>query len=167
LEASLVFFALLAQTNGPGADEAIGWAERMNKGGVPVISLVVAIVAVAGLVLMFKKLLSKGDSFTELERGYRASIEEKAKQDRIDAENRLKDAKLDSDKRADREMAMMKERLAAEKESDATLAQAVHVIERVISVMDKVEHKLDAVDNLSRKLDDLIDRLRRQDERRL
>ena len=157
---------LLAQTGTPSPDEAIGWAERMNKGGVPVIALVVAIAAVVGLIFMFRKLLDKADQFTDLEKGYRASIEEKARQDRIDAENRLKDADAKAEKRSERELAMMKERLVAEKEGDATLAQAVHVIERVIQTMDKVDHKMDAVDGLNRKLDDVLAQLRRLEDRR-
>lgn len=157
---------LLAEGNGPGPDDAIGWAEKMTRGGVPVIALVVAIAAVVGLIIVFNKLLAKSDEFKELEKGYRNSIEEKAKQDRIDAENRLKEAKLEADKRADREMSLMKERLVAEKESDATLAQAVHVIERVIVAVEKVERKLDNVDGLAKKLDELADRLRRLEDRR-
>jgi hypothetical protein len=157
---------LLAEGNGGSPDEAIGWAEKMTKGGVPVIALVVAIAAVVALIFIFRKLLDKSEEFKELEKGYRASIESKASQDRADGENRLKEAKLEADKRADREMSLMKERLAAEKESDATLAQAVHVIERVIQGLEKVERKLDSVEALARKLDELADRLRRLEERR-
>lgn len=157
---------LLAEGSSPSPDEAIGWAERMSRGGVAVICLVVAIAAVIGLIFIFRKLLDKSEEFKELEKVYRKTIEDKAKEDRSDAENRLKEAKLDADKRADREMSLMKERLAAEKESDATLAQAVHVIERVIQTVEKVERKLDNVDVLARKLDELADRLRRLEERR-
>lgn len=161
-----IFLAQTGPGNGPGPDEAIGWAERMIKGGVPVICLVVAIAAVVGLIIMFNKLLAKSDEFKEHEKAARISLEEKARQDRVDGDNRLKDAKSDADKRADREMAMMRERLTAEKEGDATLAQAVHVIERVIQVMDRVDHKFDMIDAQNRKLDDVLDRLRRLDDRR-
>lgn len=157
---------LLAEGNGASPDEAINWAERASKGGVAVVCLFVAIAAVSGLIFVFKKLLDKSEEFKDLEKGYRGSIETKAAQDKTDAENRLKEAKLEAEKRADREMSLMKERLAAEKESDATLAQAVHVIERVISTVEKVERKLDNVDTLAKKLDELADRLRRLEERR-
>lgn len=158
--------ALFLAQSGHAPDEAINWAERMSRGGVAVICLVVAIAAVVGLIFIFKKLLDKSEEFKDLEKNYRKTIEDKAKEDRVDADNRLKEAKTEADKRADREMAIMKERLAAEKESDATLAQAVHVIERNITLADKVDKRLEAVEALLRKVDEVNDRLRRLEERR-
>lgn len=162
---------ILAEISSPGPDDAISWAEKLTKGGVPVICLVVAIAAVVGLILVFRMLLTKSDEFKELEKNYRKTIEDKAREDRADAENRLKEAKLEASQRADREMALMKERLVAEKEGDATLAQAVHVIERNIESVESVEKKLDEIDHLvrkldefARKIDEVVDRLRRLED---
>jgi len=159
-----VIFALLAQTPGPSPDEAIGWAEKMSKGGVAVICLVVAIAAVVALIFMFKKLLDKSDEFKELEKGYRKTIEDKADKDAVAAEKRLSDAKVEADKSKDREMTLMKDRLQAEKESDATLAQAIRVIENNTRFAEKVDRKLDQVDDLKRLLTEMNDRLRRLEE---
>jgi len=161
-----MFWIMLAQEGAPKPDEAIGWAERMSKGGVPVICLTVAIAAVVGLVIVFKMLLNKSDKFTDLEKTYRENIENDRKQDKIDYENRLKAAEAAADKREQEKMAMMKERLQAEKESDATLAQAIHVIEADTKLADKVDKKLDVIDDLKRQVADMADRLRRLEDQR-
>lgn len=161
-----MIFALLAQTPGPGPDDAIGWAEKASKGGVAFLSILVAIGCIAAVIFMFKKLLDQKDSFTELEKNYRGSIQDQAKQDKTDAENRLKAAEASAEKREGDKLALMKERLQAEKESDATLAQAIHVIENNTRFAEKVDGKLSQVDDLKRLLAEMNDRLRRLEETR-
>jgi hypothetical protein len=135
---------LLAQaTPTPSPDEAIGWAERMSKGGVPVISLCVAIAAVVGLILLFKKLLEKSEEFKELEKHYRKTIEDKATVDKVDYEKRLLDAKTEAKERAVEIDRLMRERMQSEKESDATLAQAIRVLDANTKVLERVERHLD------------------------
>lgn len=133
---------LLAQSAPPTPDEAIGWAERMSKGGVPVISLCVAIAAVVALMFMFKKLLEKSGEFQDLEKGYRKTIEDKAAVERVDYEKRLADAKLEAKERATEIDRLMRERMQAEKESDATLAQAIRVLDANTKVLERVERQL-------------------------
>ena len=132
---------LLAQST-PTPDEAIGWAERMSKGGVPVISLCVAIAAVVALMFMFKKLLEKSGEFQDLEKGYRKTIEDKAAVDKVDYEKRLVDAKVEARERAVEVDKLQRERFASEKESDATLAQAIRVLDANTKVLERVERQL-------------------------
>jgi len=132
---------LLAQS-APAPDEAIGWAERMSKGGVPVISLCVAIAAVVALMFMFRKLLEKSGEFQDLEKGYRKTIEDKAAVDKVDYEKRLVDAKVEARERAVEVDKLQRERFASEKESDATLAQAIRVLDANTKVLERVERQL-------------------------
>lgn len=162
-------FLLLAQQPTPKPDEVIGWAERISKGGVGVLSLLLAFAAVAAMVYLFFKLIAKAETFSELEKTYRATIEEKAKQDKADAEQRLKDAKEEAAKRREEDRAAAKERLEAEKESDAQVAHGVMALENCTKILEKVDKKLDQGEGVSRKLDEVLERLRsveRNTERR-
>jgi regulator of protease activity HflC (stomatin/prohibitin superfamily) len=78
----------------------------------------------------------------DLEASYRADLDARAKKAEADAEKRMADAKAEADKIRDREMTLMKDRLSAEKESDATLAAAVRMIDKCGTVMERVERKL-------------------------
>jgi len=134
---------LLAQSLPPAAEEATGLAERLTKGGVPVIALTAAIIATMGAVYLFQKLLAKSAEFQELERGYRKTIEDKAAADRADYEKRLVDAKGEAKDRAVEVDKLQRERFAAEKESDATLAQAIRVLDANTKTLDRVERLID------------------------
>lgn len=134
---------LLAQSVPPTPDEAVGLAERMSKGGVPVIALCVAIAAVVGLLFLFKKLLEKSEEFKELEKHYRKTIEDKAAVDKVDYEKRLAEAKGEAKERASEIDKLMRERMQSEKESDATLAQAIRVLDANTKVLERVERHLD------------------------
>jgi hypothetical protein len=123
--------------------EAVGWAERLSKGGVPVISLFFAIGAIIGSIFIFKQLLLKAEEFKELEKGYRKTIEDKAALDKADYERRLDAAKTEAKERAAEIDRLMRERMQAEKESDATLAQAIRVLDANTKVMERVERFLD------------------------
>lgn len=162
-----MIWMLLAQAEVAKPEEVAGMAERLNKGGVPVIALFFALMFAVALIVAIGKLLAKGETFTDLEKNYRQSIENKAAQDKTDAENRLKEAKADADKREDAKMAMMRERLQAEKESDATLAQAIHVIEADTRLVEKVDKRLDIIDDLKRQVVELGDRIRRLEDKRI
>lgn len=118
-------------------EKTIGTIERVLAGGVPLICLVIAVAAVIGAVLMFKKNMT-----TELT--YRNDLLNRAKQEKIDAEKRLEDSKQDAKERAQEVDKLMRERMAAEKESDATLAHAVHIIEANAKVMERLERKLES-----------------------
>lgn len=133
---------ILAQSV-PTPDEAIGWAERMNKGGVPVIALCVAIAAVLAVVFLFKKLLEKEEKNTLLEATYRKDLEDRHKQALADAEKRVGEAKQEAKDRAAEVDKLMRERMAAEKESDATFAQAIRVLDANTKVLERVERFLD------------------------
>jgi hypothetical protein len=117
------------------ADKSVGLLERVIAGGVPLICLVVAVIAVIAAVLQYRK-------NADLEASYRADLDARAKKADADAEKRLADAKTEADKARDREMGMMKERLASEKESDATLAAAVRMIDKCAGVLERVERKI-------------------------
>lgn len=125
---------LLAQAV-PDPDKAVGWGERVIAGGVPLICLMVAIVAAFAAAFQYKK-------NADLEASYRVDLDNRAKKAESDAETRLAAAKADADKARDREMTLMKERLTAEKESDATLAAAVRMIEKCGATLERVERKL-------------------------
>lgn len=137
---------LLAQATEAGPitpDQAVGISERLSKGGVPVISLFFAIGAVIGMCFLFKKLLDKSDEFKELEKHYRKTIEDKAAVDKVDYEKRLLDAKTEAKERAVEIDRLMRERMQSEKESDATLAQAIRVLDANTKVLERVERHLD------------------------
>jgi len=126
---------LLAQASEP--DKAIGWLERILQGGVPLICLAAAAVFGVAAVVIYKKKM-------ELEVAYRDDLAERAKQEKVDADKRLTDAKQDAKDRAVEVDKLMRERLASEKESDATLAHAVHVIEANARLMERLERKLES-----------------------
>lgn len=159
-------FLILAQEAGAKPEEVAGLAERLNKGGVPVIALFFALMFAVAAIVLFKMLLGKSDKFTDLERNYRGTIEEKAKQDKTDAENRLKEAKSEADKKEGEKMTLMRERFTAEKERDADFAHAIRVIEDNTKFTEKVDKKMDQVDDLKRLVSEMNDRLRRLEERR-
>lgn len=124
---------LLAQATDP--EKTIGWMERLIAGGVPLICLAIAVIAVIGLVLQYRK-------NAELESAYRNDLDNRAKNEKTDAEKRLSEQKVEAQKHADKNEALMRERLTAEKESDATLAQAVRVIEVNTKMLERLERKL-------------------------
>lgn len=163
---------LLAQSV-PEPEAAIGWAERASKGGVAVICLVVAIAACVGVIFLLKKLLAKAEEFKDLEKSYRKTIEDKATADKADYDKRLEAAKGEAKERAGEVDKLMRERMAAERESDATLAKAVLVLEGNVKMLDKVERLLEEVRQSSvrvadgsakmvDKIDRLIDELRQR-----
>lgn len=124
---------LLAQSTDP--EKHIGSLERVIAGGVPLICLVVAVAAVVAAVLQYKK-------NAELEAKYREDLENRAKVTVADAEKRLSDTKHEAKERAVEVDKLMRERMAAEKESDATLAHAVRIIEANTKLMERFERKL-------------------------
>lgn len=125
----------LAQT-ATDPDKAIGWLERLIQGGVPLICLGVATIAVIGVVLQYRK-------NAELEAAYRKDLDDRAKAEKLDAEKRLAKQAAEAEKHAAKAEALMRERLQAEKESDATLAQAVRVIEANTKMLERIERRLD------------------------
>jgi hypothetical protein len=139
----LAFLFMLAQTEKP--EDTAGLAERLNKGGVPVISLFFALAFAAVAVYLFKQLQKANEK-----------AETKAEKDKTDAENRVKEAKTDGDKKEGEKILLMKERFASEKE----------VIEENTRFTERVDKKLDQVDDLKRLLVEMNDRVRRLEERR-
>lgn len=129
-------FLLLAQES-IDPDKTIGWLERLLKGGVPLICLAIAVVMAVAAFLIYKKKL-------ELELIYRNDLANRAKKAEDDSERRLDEAKREAKERAVEIDKLMRERLASEKESDATLAHAVHVIEANAKLMERLERKLES-----------------------
>jgi len=129
-------FLLLAQES-IDPDKTIGWLERLLKGGVPLICLAIAVVMAVAAFLIYKKKL-------ELELIYRNDLANRAKKAEDDSERRLDEAKREAKERAVEIDKLMCERLASEKESDATLAHAVHVIEANAKLMERLERKLES-----------------------
>jgi hypothetical protein len=128
-------FWILAQTPPVTPDQAVGLLERLTRGGVPLICLAVAALAVVAAVLQYR-------ANAALEQKYREDLEQRAKKSSEDADKRLAEAKQDAKDRAAEVDKLMRERMAAEKESDATLAQAVRVIETNTKLLERVEKKL-------------------------
>lgn len=126
---------LLAEST--DAEQTVGTLERVLEGGVPLICLAIAIVFGIAAFLMYKKNMA-------LEITYRDDLAERAKQEKIDAGKRLDDSKQDAKDRATEVDKLMRERMKAEKESDATLAHAVHIIEANAKVMERLERKLES-----------------------
>ena len=126
---------LLAQSAEP--DKAIGWLQTILSGGVPLICLAAAAVFGVAAFAMHKKNV-------ELEVAYRTDLAARATGERVDAEKRLLTARQDAKDRAVEVDKLMRERLAAEKDSDATLAHAVHVIEANARLMERLGRKLES-----------------------
>jgi len=126
---------LLAQDVQP--DQAIGWLQTILDGGVPLICL-----AAAGIFGYAAYVQSKKNMQLELD--YRNDLAERAKQEKLDADKRLADAKIDAKDRAIEVDKLMRERMSAEKESDATLAHAVHIIEANAKLMERLERKMES-----------------------
>lgn len=126
---------LLAQSADP--DKAIGWLQTILDGGVPLICLAVAAVALYVAYLQHKKNL-------DLELAYRTDLANRAKQEKERADKRLEETKREAKERAAEVDKLMRERLAAEKESDATLAHAVHIIEANAKIMERLERKMES-----------------------
>lgn len=117
-------------------DKTIGTLQTILNGGVPLICLVAAFVFGAAAFLMYKKNMA-------LELTYRDDLADRAKQEKLDADKRLDDAKQGAKERAQEIDKLMRERMAAEKDSDATLAHAVHIIEANTKLMERVARKLE------------------------
>ena len=128
---------LLLAEGVPDPEKTIGWLQTIINGGVPLICLAVAAVA-------FYVAWSQHAKNVALEIAYRDDLGKRAEEQKIDADQRLTDAKQDAKDRASEVDKLMRERMAAEKESDATLAHAVHIIEANTKVMDRLERKLES-----------------------
>ena len=152
------FLFLLAQSAPITPDEGVGLAERMTKGGVSVIALSFAIAATVGVIYLFQKLLGKSAEFQDLERGYRKTIEDKAAVDKVDYEKRLVDSKGEAKERASEIDKLMRERMAADRESDATLAKAVLALEGNTKMLDKVEKQLEDMRQMMARVMMILDR---------
>lgn len=124
-------------------DKGIEWAEKMTRGGVAVICLCVAIAAVVGAVFLFKKLLAERDLRAKLEEDYRKDLENRSKVALADAERRVAEAKAEAKERAAEVDRLMRERMAVEKESDATLAKAILALEGNTRTLQGVERLLE------------------------
>ena len=148
---------LLAQ-GVPTPDEAAGLSERLTKGGVSVIALFFAIGAVVGMILLFRKLLEKSEEFKELEKGYRKTIEDKATVDKTDYEKRLTEAKVEAKERAVEIDKLMRERMVADRESDATLAKAILALEGNTKQLEKNERLLEEVRQIMGRVNLSLDR---------
>lgn len=127
---------LLAQEQAVDPGKTIGWLQTVIDGGVPLICLVAA--AVFGWVAW-----KQHDKNVKLELAYRSDLTKRAEQEKERADKRLEEAKRDAKERAAEVDKLMRERLASEKDSDATLAHAVHVIEAAAKVMERIERKLE------------------------
>jgi len=125
---------LLAQDVQP--DQAIGWLQTILDGGVPLICL-----AAAGIFGYAAYVQSKKNMQLELD--YRNDLAERAKQEKVDSDKRLVDSKQDAKDRAVEVDKLMRERMKAEKDSDATLAHAVHIIEANAKLMERLERKME------------------------
>lgn len=125
---------ILAQSS-PDPEKTIGWLERLIQGGVPLICLAIAVIAVVGLVWQYRK-------NADLEATYRADLERRAKAEKEDAEKRLAEQKVEAEKHAAKAESLMRELRQAEKESDATLAQAVRAVETNTKMLERIERKL-------------------------
>jgi len=119
----------------PDPEKTIGWGERVIAGGVPLICLMVAVIAVIAAVFQYKK-------NADLEASYRADLDARAKKAEADSDKRLAEAKVEAKERAQEIDKLQRERLASEKESDTTLAAAVRMVERCTDVLVRVERKL-------------------------
>jgi len=126
---------LLAQSTDP--EKTVGTLERVLEGGVPLICLAIAVVFGIAAVIQYRK-------NRDLELTYRDDLLNRAKQEKIDGDKRLSDAKQEAKERAQEVDKLMRERMSAEKESDATLAHAVHIIEANAKVMERMERKLES-----------------------
>jgi len=118
-------------------EKTVGLLERILAGGVPLICLCVAVACAIAAVLQYKK-------NHKLELDYRGDLANRAKQEKADSEKRLGDAKTEAKERAIEVDKLMRERLAAEKDSDATLAHAVRIIEANAKLMGRLERKLES-----------------------
>jgi hypothetical protein len=127
---------LLAQ-DGADPEQTVGLLERIIGGGVPLICLAIAVVAIVAAVVQYRK-------NADLEANYRKDLENRAEQEKSDSAKRLAEAKQEAKDRAAEYDKLMRERLAAEKESDATLAHAVRVIEHCAKLMERLERKLES-----------------------
>jgi hypothetical protein len=111
-----------------------------------------------GIVYLFQKLLAKSEEFKELERHYRKTIEDKATVDKVDYEKRLVDAKGEAKERASEIDKLMRERMAADRESDATLAKAVLALEGNTKQLDQVGKLLEEIKSLNLRVSMALDR---------
>lgn len=127
-------------------DQALDWAEKAKHLGFSGICLLAAVIALFVAYWQFNLRLNSEKEKAELERSYRSDLDARAKQEKLDAEKRLAEAKSDAERHAKKHEDLLRERMAAEKESDATLAHTVRVIEAITKVMDRVDRKLDKLE---------------------
>lgn len=141
----LALLVLLAQHDptAPTPEAAIGWAERMSKGGVPVICLCVAIASVVLMLLVLRSRLAKEAELTDLERTYRKDLEARAKDEKADAERRLAEAKTEAKERAVELDKIRREQMAGDRENAEGLAHAVQMIEACGKTLERVDRRLD------------------------
>ena len=132
-------FLLLAQATPETAEKGVGLLERLIAGGVPLICLAVAAIAVIAAVWQYRKNAT-------LEESFRTELDARAKKAETDGDKRLADAKNEARERAVEVDKLQRERFAGEKESDATLAQAVRVIEQNTRMLEDVKRGLERLE---------------------
>jgi hypothetical protein len=136
-------FLLAEDTVSP--EQAVGLLEKLTKGGVPLICLVVACVACFVAWWALKQRLESEKQRTELEKTYRENIEARAKQDKIDATAQLAEAKREAEARRQENEKLLRERIAADKDNGETLSHAVQMIEACGRTLERVERRMDKV----------------------
>lgn len=136
---------LLAQTIQP--TDALDWAERAKHLGFAGLCLLVGIVGLIVAYWQVRLRLESEKDKAELEKSYRQDLEARARQALADTDRRLADVKHEAEKHANKHEELLRERMAAEKESDATLAHAVRVIEANTKILERVDRRLEKLED--------------------
>lgn len=122
---------LLAQTPGD-VDKGVDIIEKVSRGSVAMILLCLLVLAIVGIVWMVRRQAKLDEK--------RADDDEKrSARERDGYQKALSDTKADADKVRGEQLGLMRERLQAEKETDATIAGAARAIERCGTVLERVE----------------------------
>lgn len=133
---------ILAQADPNELAKGVDVIERVSRGSVAFILLVLLVVAIVGFVWQYRR-------NNEIEDKHREDMDARSRQDKADAAKLLADMKAEADKVRGEQLALMRERLQAEREADATMAAAVRTIDRDAAVIERAERLMD---RLERKL---------------
>jgi hypothetical protein len=137
---------ILAQTDPKDVKEGVDLLERISRGSVAFILLCLLVLAIIGFVWQYRRNIAIVEKQKDAD-------DKRAAQDRADAQKALSDSRADADKNKSEQLALMRERVQADKELDTTLAASNRVLDKNTSTLERNERVLARVESLLERLE--------------
>jgi Tfp pilus assembly protein PilO len=142
----LALLTILAQATLDDANKGVDTLEKVSRGSVAFILLIMLILAIVGFVWQYRR-------NNKIEDDHRDEELTRSKQDKVDAASTLSAIKLDAENVRKEMLALVRERTQAERDTDESLSGTTRAMERVGFVLERVERLLERVERLMERLE--------------